>query len=89
MRDGSGCPSCPAFERCTAEYRGSSCAQTRWEYQLGDPKTNYDALHGMGIVNLAHELYALRLDALHIEGFEGQIETVDEILEWLKEPWEG
>ena len=35
---------CPAFDKCTAQYRGSRCAALRYSYGLDDPKTNYDSL---------------------------------------------
>ena len=35
---------CPAFDKCTAQYRGSRCAALRYSYGLDDPKTNYDRL---------------------------------------------
>ena len=48
-------------------------------------KTNADRIRAMSDEELALQLYLLRLDALHLEGFDGFIETKDEILEWLKE----
>lgn len=48
-------------------------------------KTNADRIRAMTDEELAEELYLLRLDALRIEGFDGFIETKDEILDWLKE----
>ena len=35
---------CPAFDKCTAQYRGSRCAALRYSYGLDDPKTNYDRI---------------------------------------------
>ena len=46
--------------------------------------TNADRIRAMTDEELATELYLLRLDALQLEGFEGTIETKEEVLEWLK-----
>ena len=53
-----------------------------------EPQTNADRIRQMSDEELAQTLYWLRLDALRLEGFEGQIETTDEILDWLKAPVE-
>jgi hypothetical protein len=51
--------------------------------------TNADRIRSMSDEELAEQLYLLRLDALRLEGFEGFIETKDEVLEWLKEEAKG
>ena len=51
--------------------------------------TNADRIRSLSDEELAEQLYLLRLDALRLEGFEGFIETKDEVLEWLKEEAEG
>ena len=48
-------------------------------------KTNEDVFRSLTTEKLAEQIYWLRLDALRLEGFEGQIETKEEILEWLRE----
>ena len=53
------------------------------------PITNADRIRSLSDEELAEQLYLLRLDALRLEGFEGFIETKDEVLEWLKEEAEG
>lgn len=47
--------------------------------------SNADRIRAMTDEELAEQLYLLRLDALRLEGYEGFIETKDEILDWLKE----
>lgn len=49
------------------------------------PMTNADRIRAMTDEELAAQLYLLRLDALRLEGYEGFIETKDEVLDWLKE----
>ena len=49
------------------------------------PMTNADRIRAMTDEELAEQLYLLRLDALRLEGYEGFIETQDEVLDWLKE----
>ena len=35
----NGCKQCPAFDKCTATYRGSACAALRWSYGIDtDPE---------------------------------------------------
>ena len=53
------------------------------------PMTNADRIRSLSDEELAEQLYLLRLDALRLEGFEGFIETKDEVLEWLKEEVKG
>ena len=48
-------------------------------------KTNADRIRSLSDEELATVLYLLRLDALQLEGFEGTIETKEEVLEWLRE----
>lgn len=59
----------------------SYCVMGPCQYAI---PSNADRIRGMTDEELAQTLYWLRLDALRLEGFEGQIETTDEILEWLK-----
>lgn len=47
--------------------------------------SNADRIRAMSDEELAEQLYLLRLDALRLEGYDGFIETKDEILDWLKE----
>ena len=52
----NGCKKCPAYERCTVTYRGSSCAAIRWSFGLEeDPEiiTNADKIRAMSDVELA------------------------------------
>ena len=56
-----------------------------WKQQITTKTTNADHIRNMSDEELALQLYLLRLDALRLEGFDGFIETKDEILEWLKE----
>nr|DAW55824.1 MAG TPA: hypothetical protein [Caudoviricetes sp.] len=48
--DMNGCKQCPAYAKCTAIYRGSSCAALRSHYGLEDDpeiKTNADHIRAM------------------------------------------
>ena len=53
--------------------------------EKGKTMTNADRIRAMTDEELAFQLYLLRLDALRLEGYEGFIETKDEVLDWLKE----
>lgn len=53
------------------------------------PVTNADRIRAMTDEELALQLYLLRLDALHLEGFDGQIETKEEVLDWLRQEVEA
>lgn len=73
-----------------AEYRNFSVEEIRalkkaYVALNSEPTTNADRIRAMSDEKLAEQLYLLRLDALRLEGFEGFIETKDEVLEWLKE----
>ena len=46
--------------------------------------SNGDLIRAMTDEEMAEHLYLLRIDALRLEGYEGFIETKDEILDWLK-----
>ena len=52
---------------------------------IGNPMTNADHIRAMTDEEMAEQLYLLRLDALRLEGYDGFIETKDEILDWLKQ----
>ena len=56
--------------------------------QIEKAETKADRIRAMSDEELAKTIYWLRLDALRLEGFEGQIETTGEILDWLKSPVE-
>lgn len=51
-----GCKNCPAYAKCTATYRGSSCAALRSTYGIdSDPEitTNADKIRAMSDEELA------------------------------------
>ena len=51
-----GCKNCPAHDKCTVTYRGSSCAALRWTYGIdSDPEitTNADRIRAMSDEELA------------------------------------
>lgn len=60
----------------------SWCVQGPCEYEK---PSNADCIRAMSDEELAEQLFLLRLDALRLEGYDGFIETKDEILDWLKE----
>ena len=62
-----------------------SCPVCGAEMRVGTDMTNADRIRAMTDEELAEQLYLLRLDALRLEGYEGFIETKDEVLDWLKE----
>lgn len=52
----NGCKKCPAFGKCEATYRGSSCSALRHTYGLNkDPEiiTNYDHIKAMSVEEMA------------------------------------
>ena len=61
------------------------CPNCGAEMRVETDMTNADRIRAMTDGELAEQLYLLRLDALRLEGYEGFIETKDEVLEWLKE----
>lgn len=77
------CSMCKINSQCERRWKGiddpTSCVS------FTPIKTNYDNIMHMSIEELAEEIYLLRLDAIRIEGFEGFIETKEEVLDWLKE----
>ena len=73
----SDCRKCVRFGECLVE---EDCGLF-----VKKPMTNADRIRAMTDEELTEELYLLRLDALRLEGYEGSIETKDEILDWLKE----
>ena len=51
---GSGCKNCPAYKKCTAQYRSSRCAHNRATYGVeSDPFTNADRIRAMSDEELA------------------------------------
>ena len=62
-----------------------NCPVCGAKMRVGTDMTNADRIRTMTDEELAEQLYLLRLDALRLEGYEGFIETKDEILDWLKE----
>lgn len=68
---------------CTRDKCSDECKTYR-KYKP-KPTTNADRIRAMTDEELAEQLYLLRLDALRLEGYDGFIETKDEILDWLKE----
>lgn len=50
---GSGCKTCPVNPCPTMAYRGSTCANVRFQHGLGDPLTHFDRVHGMGEKDMA------------------------------------
>ena len=61
------------------------CPNCGAEMRVRTDMTNADRIRAMTDDELAEQLYLLRLDALRLEGYEGFIETKEEILDWLKE----
>lgn len=69
------------------------CCECEYPENSDDPPTKYepkdmtngDRIRSMSDEELADRFYFLRRDALRLEGFEGLIETRDEVLDWLKE----
>lgn len=74
---------------------GKLCGETTEVYKYdytkyqAKPTTNGDRIRAMTDEELALQLYLLRLDALRLEGYEGFIETKDEVLDWLKQEVDG
>ena len=73
----SDCRKCARFEECLVD---EDCG-----IFVKKSMTNADRIRTMSDEELAEQLYLLRLDALRLEGYEGFIETKDEVLDWLKE----
>lgn len=72
---------CPAYAKCTADYRGSRCAANRATYGLGDPFTNADRIRAMTDEELAKWIARQTTAA-------GQIVPDEEYkfwLDWLKQ----
>lgn len=46
--------------------------------------SNADRIRAMTDEELSQVIYLLRLNALRLEGFEGEIETKEEVLDWLR-----
>lgn len=63
----------------------STCKCVSYCPQATPPMTNGDRIRSMSDEELADRFYFLRCDALRLEGFEGLIETRDEVLDWLKQ----
>ena len=75
-----GCKQCPAFEKCTVTYRGSTCAALRSTYgEENDPEiiTNADRIREMSDEELAQFIFELYEQPLG-----------DGYLQWLQQPAE-
>ena len=76
----NGCKNCPAFAKCDANYRGSSCAALRFTYGIEtDPEvlSNADRIRSMSDEELADFL----------EGDFGNM-VAGTALRWLQSPAE-
>lgn len=93
MRDGSGCPACPAFDACTAPYRSSRCAVLRYKYSLGDPKTHFDEIKAMSVEEMAEYIDKHFTEAMWCNSPpddcppHGKCMTC--LLDWLRSPVEA
>ena len=75
---------CKNCKRQGCSFAGKS-HEMSFECRMYVGKTNADRIRAMTDEELAEQLYFLRLDALRLEGFEGFIETKDEVLDWLRQ----
>jgi hypothetical protein len=98
--DGSGCKNCPAYQKCTAQYRSSRCAHNRATYGVeSDPFTNADRIRAMTDEELAGWIARTQIgaikDAMTILRLPyAECDEIVEIgkteaLEWLHAPAEG
>ena len=89
-----GCSKCPAHDKCTVTYRGSSCQVIRWSYGIdSDPEivTNGDKIRSMTDEDLAGFLEHGNLCVLllHNRTWCEEHGSCDGCLEeWLKQPAE-
>lgn len=67
---------CPAFDKCTAQYRGSRCAALRYSYGLDDPKTNYDR-----IISKSPEELAVFLTNTQINTFNEVVVAINKMFD--------
>lgn len=92
----NGCKFCPAHEKCSVTYRGSSCAAIRYHYGLeNDPEivTNGDRIRAANDEQLASLLYAWdcvkgTCAASDFCENSGIIGCKENILAWLQQPAE-
>lgn len=93
-----GCKNCPAYDKCTATYRGSSCAALRYTYGIdSDPEitTNADRIRAMSDTELAEILTRYAYEA-HGKWYGPDQKTywseskyaLKAWLEWLRQPAE-
>ncbi len=86
----SGCNSCPAYAKCTVNYRGSSCAALRASYGLdSDPKTNADRIRSMSDEKLGELLYSVYSDGLKDgigQEITGPWKVTGNWTDWLQQP---
>lgn len=82
---------CPAFDKCTAQYRGSRCAALRYSYGLDDPKTNYDRIISKSPEELAEIMVSdcppnyPKGERCEYEKNDGNLDCAACWLDWLKE----
>lgn len=78
---------CPAFDKCTAQYRGSRCAALRYSYGLDDPKTNYDRIISKSPEELAKYIAAEQISGVRtfLNGFDQELE--EEFANEVNEHW--
>jgi hypothetical protein len=72
-------------------YRGSTCAEQRAKFGLGDPQTNADRIRAMSDEELAEDFCKTVLGVMNQLGVvnPGSVEdAVRKRLEWLKQPAE-
>lgn len=98
------CKDCPAYEKCTAIYRGSACAALRYTYGIeSDPEismTNAQKIRAMSdeeLAELIEQIVSERdhylLKKLHEAEIDAELYEMPEIskrkhLEWLQQPAE-
>ena len=91
-----GCKFCPAYEKCSVTYRGSSCAAIRYHYGLeDDPEivTNADRIRAMSDEKLAELISGLDCSRKTCVAYDfcensGIIGCKKNILAWLQQPAE-
>lgn len=86
----NGCKFCPAYEKCSVTYRGSSCAAIRYYYGLeNDPEivTNADRIRAMNDEELSEFLWNFELEDVSTEvSTEGKWIVRRQLDRWLQEP---
>ena len=91
-----GCKFCPAYEKCSVTYRGSSCAAIRYHYGLeNDPEivTNGDRIRAADDEKLASLLFNWDCVKGTCAAYDfcensGIIGCKENILAWLQNPAE-